>query len=120
MKDSDLITLLSVFVLITLIGAIATKMSEINDILPGFSAESSLVESFVAEVVDPRISFNLLDGKAAAAAREVPRELTAEECFERDFAPQIEKTGSHSQWTNNYEHESPESCSSLLRKAVYS
>ena len=53
MKDCDLITLLSVFVLLSLIGAIATKMSEINDILPGFSADVFLTESFVAPVGAP-------------------------------------------------------------------
>lgn len=120
MKDCDLITLLSVFVLLSLIGAIATKMSEINDILPGFSADVFLTESFVAPVGAPRASGNLLDGKAAAAAREAPRSLTSEECFERDFAAQSEKTGNLAQWTNNYEHDSPESCTATVRRAVYS
>ena len=122
MKESDLITLLSVFVLLSLMGAIARQLSEMNAILPGLSESfRSAGEGFQPAPVDAsRASYNLLDGKAAAAAAAAGKHLTAQECFERDFAGQSEKTGKLAQWTNNYEHESPESCTAPLRRAVYS
>jgi len=122
-------TVLGCLVLITLILAIARQLSEQRNIyeLPdSFGATYSrhgwdrgIKENFESSSpADFRINsdpYNLIENQ--------PRKpeictMTAERCYNNNFYARIEKTGNYNQFTNNFKHAKPDSCSSPLTEFV--
>jgi len=109
-------------VLITLALAIARQLSEqrtLYDLPDSWGVEYSQKgwdhgkESFANQSpadLTPREPYSLLDNSKTNP----DGGLTAKTCYEKDFARGTDKTGNYIQRSNNYKHETPDSCSAPL------
>ena len=124
MGDSEVIRILSLFVLLTLMCAIARQMSEMN-MLPGYdpyffgegfkdAGQAPKKEAAIYGVPedtgrfepDQLNKFVLLEGrKLDQNTVDAVGSLTAEEYYKKDFAAQTMRTGNFIQRTNNYKQE---------------
>ena len=114
---------LGLIVLLTLILAISRILAETQ---PFFKAILN-VEGFASQqtanpapstLEKPLDSYAIL--RDAMPTTDKPANLTAETCFESDFAAQSDKTGNYIQRDNNYKHKGPDSCSSPRTEFVNS
>jgi hypothetical protein len=124
MGDSEVIRILSLFVLLTLMCAIARQMSEM-DMLPGYdpyffgegfkdAGQAPKKEAAIYGVPedtgrfepDQLNKFVLLEGrKLDQNTVDAVGTLTAEDHYKKDFAAQTMRTGNFIQRTNNYKQE---------------
>jgi hypothetical protein len=120
MGDSEVIRILSFFVLLTLMCAIARQMSEMG--VSGYDAYS--IEGFenkAARASPPPLygvpentgsldpakvgTYALIDGKNTEFTVDAVGSLSAQKYYEKDFAAHTMKTGNYIQRTNNYRQE---------------
>ena len=126
MGDSEVVRILSLFVLLTLMCAIARQLSEM-DMLPGYdpyffgegfedaaAAAKAKKEAPIYGVPEDTGKFEpeqlnkfvLLEGrKLDQNTVNAVGSLTAEQHYEKDFAAQTMRTGNFIQRTNNYRQE---------------
>ena len=124
MGDSEVVRILGLFVLLTLMCAIARQLSEM-DMLPGYdpyffgegfkdAAAAAKKEAAIYGVPEDTGRFEpeklnkfvLLEGrKLDQNTVNAIGSLTAEEYYKKDFAAQTMRTGNYIQRTNNYRQE---------------
>ncbi len=122
-----LIQSLGVVLLLLLLLAISRILSETNSIylLPdSWGKQFVHTEGFMnlspadSTLDKPRDSYAIL--RDALPTTETEGKLTAETCYNADFASHSDKVGDLLQRTNNYKHKNPESCSSPRTEFVNS
>jgi hypothetical protein len=148
MEEHKVITFLMLFVLITLMLAIARQLSELNIVLqfpsslnyifpnltkegfedlmasPGAAPEDSIkgrMDDTNGNPADP----DLVDVRKPYSllsdvlkTKQTAGTLTAKTCFDRDFKAHTERTGNFIQRTNNYQHAAPDNCSTAYTELV--
>lgn len=125
MGDSEVIRILSLFVLLTLMCAIARQMSEMG--VTGYDPLGFAEEGFedkkdkAAAVASAPLfgvpentgslepakvgTYALIDGKNTEATVDAVGSLSAQKYYEKDFAAHTMRTGNYIQRTNNYRQE---------------
>ncbi len=114
---------LGLVALLTLILAISRILAETQPFFKnilhteGFTSEQQ-ANPAPATLDKPLDSYAIL--RDAMPTTDKAANLTAQSCFETDFAAQSAKTGNYIQRDNNYKHKGPDSCSSPRTEFVNS